>query len=709
MKNENYEIVNILLLSLAAFLGAVQLVIIAALLFNRVPLDDSLKAQLLPEALALFKPEREILFYRLLIATAIGIQAISLGIFRQRLNEQAFYRAAKQYVFVEALLVFCLSFTLLRMISLGKSLQLTAFFYASLGFGVLFKIFWLQKTLFSQKLIEFFNKVLNSFWVSRILDCLLPVFIALVLFIPDLKGVVAKIFYDDLWFHIDNFIMSAGWAVSKGLVPFVDINGQYGVGMPIVISFLVKGLGGFNYQNVLSVMVCLAIFYFILCYCFLRVWLRNVFLAVFGVILAMKMQVFFLPAEFAFIWKYPSHTVVRLFFDIPFFFLLWLHISKRKEAFLILALICAGAGSFYVLDSGVYLLLSAYGYLILIYSIPAFRKEVLSRKQPGVRAGFHFALPLAIMLLLMAGAVKEHVWTRLFWQNMVSFNSLSLGGVGAISLKTPLAEGAYGLFFEGCALIGLYIFTILFNLSLIVVGRKDQKHLLPVIMSVYGLALLHYWIFASVALKVPPVCIPGVLVFCYWVREILEQKGGESLRLVPPLLVGLVLLAFLTTPGVLCYPNVFNARRISYALEEENLAKEFNNKEDVELITRLTTPQEQVALISVFESYLFITADRKPFFYEGPMLNPRRFEEREFGGSRLLAKRQVQDMVNQLEEHSPSIIFVEKRLVSGQMLKIYYQHYLFLNVMTAYLQGHYVPYEEGKYLIALKRVGKKQK
>ena len=60
--------------------------------------------------------------------------------------------------------------------------------------------------------------------------------------------------------------MGQAWAYINGAVLNVDIYAHYGLGMPIFIALLAKGLGIFSYTGVLAILVGATIIYFILCY-----------------------------------------------------------------------------------------------------------------------------------------------------------------------------------------------------------------------------------------------------------------------------------------------------------------------------------------------------------------------------------------------------------------------------------------------------------
>ena len=97
--------------------------------------------------------------------------------------------------------------------------------------------------------------------------------------------------------------------------------------MPIFISLSPKALGIYLIRGSCRSLIWATIIYFILCYFFLRVWLNNVPVAMAGVLLAIKWQMFN-PGNYPFVFTYPYSTVCRYFFDIIVLFLLLAHIRK---------------------------------------------------------------------------------------------------------------------------------------------------------------------------------------------------------------------------------------------------------------------------------------------------------------------------------------------------------------------------------------------
>ena len=167
-------------------------------------------------------------------------------------------------------------------------------------------------------------------------DCFFTLLIVAIIYLPDPQGVLAKMFVGEQFHHITSFIMAPAWAYVSGCTLDVDVISRYGVGLPVILATLAKTLGGFNYLNMLSVIMWISIIYYVLCYVFLRVWLKSLTLAIAAILVGIKTQMFFtlsVPQPLT----YPSGTPARFMFDILFFFFVWGHICRQKRVFLWLA------------------------------------------------------------------------------------------------------------------------------------------------------------------------------------------------------------------------------------------------------------------------------------------------------------------------------------------------------------------------------------
>ena len=61
----------------------------------------------------------------------------------------------------------------------------------------------------------------------------------MLLYIPDTKAVLARMFFGDQLHHFDSFLAPA-WAFTKAAVLNVDIMTEYGVGIPVMMSWFTK-------------------------------------------------------------------------------------------------------------------------------------------------------------------------------------------------------------------------------------------------------------------------------------------------------------------------------------------------------------------------------------------------------------------------------------------------------------------------------------
>jgi hypothetical protein len=167
------------------------------------------------------------------------------------------------------------------------------------------------------------------------------------------------------------------------------------------------------------------------------------------------------------------------------------------------------------------------------------------------------------------------------------------------------------------------------------------------------------------------------------------------------------ILLMVTDLGFINYPRLWNISGVSYRQRREKFAAtqeaHFISSQDVELIRRMTGPEDKVCLISAWDTATLIQADRKPFFYYFRLLTPRAMDQLDFGGTDLITWERLQKVLRQMEEEKPPLVFVEKKLYAAEIPAIYYTHYQDLFLIVQYLREHYVPVTKGKYLLALRR------
>ena len=179
------------------------------------------------------------------------------------------------------------------------------------------------------------------------------ILIALI-FAPDLKEVLARMFSYDKFYHLDSFIMSPAWAYHNGLILNKDVTSEYSLIVPIVFNGLMKFNGGFSYAHAVRLMIVLSGLYYFLFYGLLRYWLGSVAFAFFAVILAIKLQ-FFHWGVVPLIWIYPSATPLRFLPDIFFLFFILRFTQGFRMRWLLAAALINGIGLVWTMDVGVYM------------------------------------------------------------------------------------------------------------------------------------------------------------------------------------------------------------------------------------------------------------------------------------------------------------------------------------------------------------------
>ena len=78
-------------------------------------------------------------------------------------------------------------------------------------------------------------------------------------------------------------------------------------------------------------------------------------------------------------------------------------------------------------------------------------------------------------------------------------------------------------------------------------------------------------------------------------------------------------------------------------------------------------------------------------------------ENLDFQDTTMFTIDRMQRTLRQLEDQKPAYVFIEKKLFLGQLPAAYYQHFQTLTILIRYLAARYEPFDQGQYLMALKR------
>ena len=288
--------------------------------------------------------------------------------------------------------------------------------------------------------------------------------------------------------------------------------------------------------------------------------------------------------------------------------------------------------------------------------------------------------------------------------NMGEYVKMTFAGFDSLPIYFGILSDSFFALYMGFFVGLMYVFSLILVGALIAFRKAQTEDLLVMVLSIYGLCLYHYFVFRSSPVSYHAMATPFSLILCFWLNKFLLGVNAQTRQRALIAITGVMLFALVTSHVFIRYPNFFNLSGRDFEKEKISLNLTFSIDEDADMIRALTKADEKVCLISTFETAILMKADRQPFFYYFPLLEPRLLTMKDFGGTKLLTLHQLQDLVGQMERQKPSLIFAERKLILGEIPRIYYERYISLTVLVGYIRSHYNPIGKGKYLLALKRI-----
>jgi len=694
---------NIVAYSALVLALSVQVVIILAVIFSFIPIKlNSFVQTLLPLYWDQVRPHRQIQFYAVFILFGITAQAWGMIFLKKQLQDNGFAKALGPFVIMQWVWVLIETTAAFKIFVFGSPQWAKWFLYLSLLAWGLNTIFWPEFKRGSQRCYHWLAQPANALLASRWMDVLLVGIVIILLWPSDITKVLAHVFVWDNFDNIDGFVLRPGWSYLHGLVIYKDVGSNYNVVIPAFLSTVAKYCGGFSYENVMRLIIIGTLAYYVAVWAFLRCWLKTSLLAAFGFLLAVKLQMFhwgILPL----LWRYPSATPVRYLFDLVPVFFIYKHATGGREKYLWLAAAASGLMMAYIMEVGVYLTLAFYAYVFMLLTLPAMRQKLIH--SPGdIRKIIGLcALPLIAGFILLWMVEGRWVYTGEFWNNCTEYQKLFLNGYGSLPYGDGLRDKQFFAFCMGFIIPAVYVLTAMIIGAFLYLRQREASDMFIVYVCIYGMAFYHYFVYRSAVTSYYVVCIPFVFVLCFWLQQILKSVAQEWRRIILSVLVGLTFGALVTGYLFTVYPNGLNLAGLNWEQEVAYYQKEFNFKQDAALIDRLTSADERVAIISSFETKILMEADRKPFFYYFPMVWSEPMEKLDFQGTEIITIGRMQRTLKQLDDEKPAYVFIEKKLFLGQLPAVYYQHFQTLTILIRYLATRYEPFDQGQYLMALKR------
>ncbi len=741
-------VLPIVLTSLISIAFAFQLTVGLAFIFSFIPIAvPAYVHELFARHQPLVLPEREMLFYRFFILSAL----VSQVLFIWKMRSQAWVNAVVQLLLPRMMIEG--GWALLMGFAGFKVLMNPQVFY----FKVFFACVMLSNVLrliFAQEIGQGLRR-LETAWgrvpgQARIIDALAVLFIINAVAVKDIHLSLGQMFMVDHWHHLDTMITSPAWAFLKGGVLNVDQFSHYAIGLPVVLGFLTTLTGSFSYPHLLGVMIALTIAYYVVFYALVNKWLGSRAVALAAVVLLIKWQMYH-PGVVPFVFNYPSATPLRFGLDLLVLGFLLMHLRSMRRVWLWAAAASVGFNLFYMIDTGLYLMVAFISYLGCYYV-----RQLQDKQLAWQRAALLFLGLIGFAVLVCAaslyGVQGKALLSIEFWQNMAERTQIFLSGHGNLPVYKSLMEG------RPVEFLGGLLIPLMYTLALIVIGsmfflrRIAMTHALSVAVIVYGLCLYHYYILRSADTSYDVVIMPLVILLAITIQAACGRWPGYALRIKRGAVV-IAFFALLTNHYYLNYPHWLNFNKDAYTrpwvpmtmndgssflnhhhhawnpgmkLDFNSLGEtdeglktekdfasdaafaqfvlpEMDFAKDAQLISRKTAPTAKVALISSFETKILMQADRAPFFYYFPLVDSRPMRMRMWDMTALWTKARLERTLKQLQEEKPDFIFMEKVFLAAQVPQAYQFLCPDLLVLVEYIRRYYQPQEEGRYLVAMQR------
>ena len=149
---------NLIWLTVLVMVESLQILIAIVYLNTFFPPVFDIQAQILPEKMAQFSPEREMLLYRIFVLTAIVLEALAVWGFKSKLADADWGRKLRRFLAVEFLVLALLCYVVFKILVYHHP-YLTQFFWpALLLLAVATKVFWCSWKQGGRILLEFFYR-----------------------------------------------------------------------------------------------------------------------------------------------------------------------------------------------------------------------------------------------------------------------------------------------------------------------------------------------------------------------------------------------------------------------------------------------------------------------------------------------------------------------------------------------------------------------
>jgi len=657
---------NIWYLSLTVFVLALQVLIVVVFIYQFIPLKMDAITQGVPASLLqFFKPNRNHFFYHVFIASALIGQAVILYLFRKRLKEDDLSKEVGHFLICESFLVSWQLFAVFKILQYDNPSWARYLLYTGMAAALLAKIFWPE---LKQGLLQFqgnLGKDLSANW-RELIDAGVVLLLVLILAVPDVEKALVRMALVDSNNHFDQWLMTPLWAYHKGLVPALQSFSPLNWGAVALMHQLVDWMGGLSYIHVIKVLCFLSIIYYAAFYFLLRYWL-GIFSAVFGVLLAVKLQMFNIGVN-PLIWIFPGQSILRHLLDVAVFFFLLAYAKGQGEIFIWMASAAVGLSLGLVFDTGFYMLVAFYVYLIILLLVKETRRLLCPDPGQWRKVLGLVLLPLGTMFAVLVLCFGPAVCHGEFWRQSFKDVPQWLQGVGAISTLSCLRDRNFFAFFASFfpPLIYAAGSSAAIGMVYLRLGKSEKLFIVP--LSVYGLGVYAHFLWHGTINYYYMVPLPLVGCVCFWGMQAIGRFNQSRQQLIQLILAAGAGIALFTNFFFTYYPNIFNISGQNWTQQESVYRSFYNFDHDADLVRGNTLPYQRVALIANFATKILLQADRASFFN---------------AGLPLMSTADIELILDQLTKDKPRLVFVDRRIfISGHgaldplvnFLKTHYQY-----------------------------------
>lgn len=696
-------------------------------------------------------PKHDVLFLRLFIIIGVGSFVLLMRFFAVKTGSKV--SSIKYFTLIQSAVVIIETFFLFKYAVYRYPVFLNGF-YVALVASAGIKIFIPEIIKLCRALNNRLKDTAPIPHLAIWLTVIGMVFIPLIIWVPDVKGAVARMFFGEGFHHIDWLLMTAGWSHISGNILGVDNISRYGIGAPIVVSEIAQRfLGRFDYVNAVIVMMMISVVYYWIWFYSLRLILKDTTWAFIAIFLGLRLH-FFHIETFPFIFTYPQVTPLRFFCDSFFFIFIILHTQSGRMVWLYLTSIVSGFAFFWITGEGMYTMATFYSFLVMREFFVALNPTGLMSRLRKNQVVLLLGIPWVIFLSCLWMVVGKHIFEWIFWFNQCEFMRFYTVG----NLAPAMIDNLTTPFVDRASLA--FLFPVAYLVLLVVfIGQLMQKRLkidglIMMCASVFMLLSYHYH--ATMSNNMPCYLRQGVIIAMvgiFVLKEATARVPKYHQRLLK-LACGVSVFAVLvTTHQFLLHPNIFNLSRnpmthpvvtqfpygrntyfshlyISYPdafklpvnglgekeemlvtdndFTDDNQLKEFFKQEsdyhkDAALIQSLTAPNEKVPLISSFENLILMQSNRRPFFYTYFLVSSQPRRMRKFPVTVLYTHGNLQREIDSIEKSKPEYIFVERTYLVSPIPQAYLYDNEDLVDLLSYVFYKYEPYKQGEFLVALKR------